>query len=297
MAVTLEPCCHTGRTGPCTRAIIEAKLAQVSIGCRDPHELVARRSVRQLRAAGIDVRLGVLERECRLHNRGFLSVCARGRPFVTLKLATTVDGRIATAAGESRWITGPVARRFVHRLRSSTDAVMVGRATAQADDPELSARRGGRVVHRPVRVLVDSGLRVSPELRLFGDANAQTWVLHARGARGRRALEARGARLLQIRRRGDYLDLRAALECLADQGLTTVLVEGGGELAAALLRRSLVDELHWILAPKLLGGDGRPALGSLGVKRLRDAEELGELRVRRLGDDVHLHAELYHPDD
>jgi diaminohydroxyphosphoribosylaminopyrimidine deaminase/5-amino-6-(5-phosphoribosylamino)uracil reductase len=297
MAVTLEPCCHTGRTGPCTGAIIEAKLAQVSIGCRDPHELVARRSVPRLRAAGVDVRLGVLERECQIQNRGFLSVCARGRPFVTLKLAATVDGRIATAGGESRWITGPAARSFAHGLRSSTDAIMVGGVTARTDDPELTARRGGRVVHRPVRVLVDSKLRTSPKLRLFGDADSQTWVLHKRGARGRRALEARGARLLEVKSRGDHLDLRAALECLADQGLTTVLVEGGGQLAAALLRRGLVDELHWLQAPRLLGGDARPALGALGVKRLRDAQELGTLRIRRLGDDLHIHAQLYQPED
>jgi len=277
LAVTLEPCAHQGRTGPCTRAIVEAGLRRVFVGCRDPHPAVSGRGLRQLRAAGLAVETGVLELECAEHHRGFLSVWGRGRPFVTLKLASTLDGRIATATGESRWITSPQSRAFVHRLRARVDAVMVGSQTALADDPELSARRGGRVVHRPLRVLVDSGLRVPASARLYRSvraeepAAAQTLVLCARGAPGRSAIEATGACVRAVRRRGRHLDLDAALERVGEQGPTT---------------------LHWMLAPKLLGGDAIAALGDLGSARLRDALPLESLRVARIGPDVHLHALL-----
>ena len=293
MAVTLEPCCHTGRTGPCTEALIEAGLARVYVGCRDPHERVAGRGIRKLRAAGIEVEVGLLGEECRRHHRGFISVCERKRPFVTLKLATSLDARIATASGESRWITGPESRAFVHRLRARVDGVMVGSRTALADDPELSARRDGRVVHRPVRVLVDSKLRVPADARLYrAHADASTWVLCGRRARGQRRIADTGARLFPTPLRSGHLDLARGLRALAGQGLTTLLVEGGGQLAAALLRGGLVDEIHWFLAPVLLGGDGRPALGPLELSRLRDALRIEALRIRRVGSDVHLHGEL-----
>jgi diaminohydroxyphosphoribosylaminopyrimidine deaminase/5-amino-6-(5-phosphoribosylamino)uracil reductase len=293
MAVTLEPCCHTGRTGPCTDALIEAGLSRVYVGCGDPHERVAGRGIRRLRAAGMKVEVGLLGDSCRHHHRGFLSVCDRQRPFVTLKLATSLDGRIATAAGESRWITGPEARAFVHGLRSRVDGVMVGSGTALADDPELTARRGERIVHRPVRVLVDSKLRVPVESRLYGHhAGASTWVLCAPRARGVRRAQQAGARLFRVSSQRGHLDLQSGLEAIADHGLTTVLVEGGGQLAAALLRSNLVDEIHWLLAPILLGGDGRPALGPLEFERLRDAVTLQKARTRRLGRDIHIHGQL-----
>jgi diaminohydroxyphosphoribosylaminopyrimidine deaminase/5-amino-6-(5-phosphoribosylamino)uracil reductase len=293
MAVTLEPCCHTGRTGPCTEALAEAGLARVYVGCRDPHPLVRGRGLRRLRAHGIRVETGVLESECREQHRGFLSLCQRGRPFVTLKLASSLDGRIATARGESRWITGPEARRAVHRLRSRVDGVMVGSGTALADDPELTARLGRRVMHRPVRILVDSRLRVSPQARLYqAHSGARSWVLCGRGARGRRAVEATGALLVPVRTRGSHLDLEAALRALGERGLTSLLVEGGGKLAAALLRAELVDEIHWFLAPTLLGGDALAALGALELRRLTDATQLVDLRVARLGSDLHLRARV-----
>jgi diaminohydroxyphosphoribosylaminopyrimidine deaminase/5-amino-6-(5-phosphoribosylamino)uracil reductase len=293
MAVTLEPCCFSGRTGPCTDAIIDAGISRVYVGTRDPHSRVSGRGVRRLRKAGIEVRTGVLEEACREQHRGFLSVCKHGRPFVTLKLATSLDGRIATAGGESRWITGPAGRRFVHRLRARVDAVMVGSATALADDPELTARRDGKVIHRPTRVLVDSKLRVPLTAKLYrGAPHPPALVLTARGARGSRARMAAGATLLSVPRRGSALDLGRGLGLLAGAGLTSLLVEGGGKLAAALLRAGLVDELLWIQAPMLLGGDGLPGLGELGFERLSDAIRLGNLKRRRLGPDLLLSARL-----
>lgn len=289
LAVTLEPCDHVGRTGPCADQVVAAGVRRVFVGHGDPHPAVSGRGVRRLRRGGVQVQVGVLEAECREQHRGFLSVCGRGRPFVALKLASTLDGRIATASGESRWITGAAARERVHALRSRADAVVVGSGTARADDPALTARRGGRVIHRPVRVLVDSRLRVSPEARLYRGGEG-AWVLCSQRAPAtrRRAVAATGARLLEIPERDGHLDLRRAARILAREGLTELLVEGGGELAAALLRAGLVDELHWFAAPKILGGDARAALGALGVAKLSGGPELRDVQIRRVGTDLHL---------
>jgi len=296
LAVTLEPCSHHGRTPPCAEAVVAAGIARVYLGHRDPAPHVDGGGLRALRRAGVAVREGVLEAECRRQHRGFLSVVERGRPWLTLKLAASLDGRIATATGESRWITGAPARAFVHRLRARSDAILVGSATALADDPELTARRGARVVHRPVRVLVDSRLRVPLRARLFRRADAgRTWVLcsTAAPAARRRALEARGTRVLPLRPGHDGRPpLRAALARLGAEGVGTLLVEGGGALAAALLRAGLVDDLVWLGAPLLLGAEGRPAIGPLGVARLGAAPRLEPARVRRLGADLLVEARV-----
>ena len=296
IAVTLEPCCHTGRTPPCTEALLDAGIARVLVGHLDPHLEVAGGGIRALRRAGVAVEVGVLEESCRDQHRGFLSCVLRGRPFVTLKLAASLDGRIATAAGESRWISGPEARAYVHRLRAATDAVLVGSGTALADDPALTARRGSRVVQRPVRALVDARLRVPPRAKLFARDGAPRFVVCASGAPAarRRAIAATGTRVLPIRPRRGKVPLRSALEALAAAGLGTILVEGGGGLSAALLAEGLVDELLWFAAPKLLGSDGRPAIAALDVGRLAAAPSFAISRVRRFGADLLLEA---HPRD
>lgn len=293
VAVTLEPCNHTGRTGPCTEALVAAGVRRVYVGHEDPHRL-AGGGVRALRRAGVEVEVGILEAECREQHRGFLSLLARGRPFVSLKLAASLDGRIATASGESRWITSPPARAAVHRLRAGADAILVGSGTVRADDPELTVRRGGRVVHRPIRVLVDGSLRVPASARVYGDDASRTWVLCAPTAPAvrRRALDRRGAMRLEVPLRGRHLDLRRGLRALGRAGLSDVLVEGGGQLAAALLRGRLVDEVHWFVAPKLIGGDGREALGPLALRALSKAATLSDVRVRRVGPDLHVHGRL-----
>ena len=290
MAVTLEPCCHTGRTGPCTERVLEAGIAKVYVGHRDPHPEVAGGGVRKLRRAGVSVATGLLEEACREQHRGFLSVVERGRPFVTLKLAATLDGRIATRTGESRWITGKEARAFVHRLRDRVDGVLVGAGTARDDDPALTVRRGSRVLRRPVRVVADPRLTVSPRARLLAGGDGRGWWLSARRAPAarRRALERAGARLLDVPMKGRGLDLHRALSVLAEAGLTEVLVEGGATLAASLLREGLVDELHWFVAPRLIGGDGVPSLASMGVGSLADVRDLEVVRVGRMGPDLHL---------
>jgi diaminohydroxyphosphoribosylaminopyrimidine deaminase/5-amino-6-(5-phosphoribosylamino)uracil reductase len=288
LAVTLEPCSHFGRTPPCADALIAAGLARVYAGHRDPNPLVAGRGLAALRRAGVAVAVGVLEAACREQHRGFVSVVERGRPFVTLKLAASLDGRIATARGESRWITGAAARALVHRLRARTDAIGVGSGTALADDPALTARVGRRVVHRPVRVLIDSALRVPPTARLFTEPGSAL-VVCATGAPAARR-RAHRARLLPIRARRGKIPLAAALAALGREGIGSLLVEGGGALAAALLREGLVDELLWFAAPRLIGGDGRAALGALGVAKLADAPSLEVVRVRRVGADLLIEA-------
>jgi diaminohydroxyphosphoribosylaminopyrimidine deaminase/5-amino-6-(5-phosphoribosylamino)uracil reductase len=290
IAVTLEPCSFRGRTGPCTEAIVEAGIARVVGGCRDPHPKVSGKGYRWLRRRGVEVVDGLLESECRAQHRGFISVCERGRPWVTLKLATTLDGRIALASGESRWITSPPARAFVHRLRARSDAVMVGSETARRDDPDLDARRGDVVIRRPIRVILDGRLRVPATARVFEPAgDSRTWLICRERAKGIRAARERAERVLELP--GDSrgkVDLRAAFERLAVEGLTTVLVEGGGRLAAALLRADLVDEVHWMIAPKLIGSEGRAGLGPLQLESLVDAVVLDPVRVTRRGPDVHV---------
>jgi len=294
LAVTLEPCHFQGRTGPCTAAICEAGIRRVVAGCRDPHPGVAGRGFRFLRRRGVQVVRGLLEAECRDRHRGFLSVHERGRPWVTLKLASTLDGRIALANGQSRWITGPSARALVHRLRARADAVLVGSETALADDPDLTARRGGKGVRRPIRVLIDGRLRVPPTARLYQPpGDTRTWVLCREGVKGIESARDRAERVLVVpAAAGERIDLVAAFERLAIEGLTTVLVEGGGQLAAALLRAELVDEVHWLIAPSLIGGDGRPALGPLALESLADLISLDSVVVRRRGGDLEVQGRI-----
>jgi diaminohydroxyphosphoribosylaminopyrimidine deaminase/5-amino-6-(5-phosphoribosylamino)uracil reductase len=294
LAVTLEPCCTAGRTPPCTEAVIASGVARVWVGQRDPHPAVDGRGLRRLRAAGLAVRAGVLEDDCRAQHRGFVSVVERGRPWVALKLAATLDGRIATARGESRWVTGEAARALVHRLRARVDAVAVGSSSARRDDPELTARRGARVLHRPVRVVFDSALSLPLASRLVRARDPErTLVVGTAGAPAarRRSLARAGVRVLLAPRRGGRVDLRRALERLAGEGITEMLVEGGGELAGALLREGLIDEVHWFVAPSFFGADGRPALGPLGVGGAAERFALapGSVRVRRVGEDVYIH--------
>lgn len=289
--VTLEPCCSKGRTGPCTEAILAAGIGRVVAGVQDPHPKVRGRGFARLRGAGVEVEVGVLAERCRRQHRGFFSLVERGRPWLALKLAATLDGRIATATGESRWITGAVARALVHQLRDRHDAVMIGSGTLRADDPALTVRRKGRRERTPLRILVDSRLAAPPAARMLSDAfAAQSWCLTRRGAAPakRRRLAARGVRVLDVPVRGGHLDLHRALAVLGAQGLTRVLVEGGGGLAAALLRRDLVDEIHWFAAPSLLGADARPAVAELGIRRIARRLAIEVEVVRRLGADLYL---------
>jgi diaminohydroxyphosphoribosylaminopyrimidine deaminase/5-amino-6-(5-phosphoribosylamino)uracil reductase len=292
---TLEPCAHSGLTPPCIDVVLEAGFRRVVLGTRDPDPRTAGSSIARLRRAGCAVTLGVESEACRELNRGFFSRVERGRPFTTLKLAATLDGRIATASGESRWITGAESRAWVHRLRDRVDAIAVGSGTVRADDPALTARRGGRVLHRPTRVVIDSKLATPPGARLLRAADRGTaWIVTTRDSPARRAarLERAGARIVRVGAKGSRVDLRAAWRRLGALGVNDLLVEGGGLLAAALLGVGLVDRLCLLLAPRLIGSDGRPVLGPLGLGRLADAPGLRGAKLRRLGPDLLLVADL-----
>jgi len=293
--VNLEPCAHHGRTPPCVEALLEAGVARVVVGMSDPDPRTAGQSIERLRGAGIQVQVGVEEDSARSLNRGFLSRLESGRPHTVLKLASSWDGRVATATGESRWITGPAAREWVHRLRAGVDAVVVGSRTAHADDPELTARRGDRVVRAPIRIVVDSKLSLLPTARMLTLGPAERcWVLATAAADPARkqALERAGARILCLPESPDgQVDLAAAWAELGRAGLNDVLVEGGGALAAALLRAGCIDELRLFLAPLLLGAEGRPVVGDLGVSLLSEAPKPRHWEVSRVGGDLLLTAE------
>ena len=285
--VTFEPCSHYGRTPPCADAVIAAGLARVVVAVGDPNPLVQGRGLRALRRAGVLVTTGVLAEEAGAVSAWFRHFIVQRRPFVILKLAASLDGRIATASGESRWISGPEARRFVHELRNRVDAVMVGSGTALADDPALTCRlRGGR---DPLRVVVDGHLRLSPRARMLRQrSKAGTLIATTRPAspaRARRLAQA-GAEIVTVASAHGQVSLAALLRALAKRGVVSVLVEGGGELAAAALRARLVDRLLVVTAPILLGGDGRPMLGGLRLGRLAAAPRLVDERVTRLGPDL-----------
>jgi diaminohydroxyphosphoribosylaminopyrimidine deaminase/5-amino-6-(5-phosphoribosylamino)uracil reductase len=271
--VTLEPCCHHGRTPPCTDALIAAGVGRVVVAALDRDPRVDGAGVARLRAAGIEVSEGLLRDEAEDINAGFFLRVREDRPLVTLKLASTLDGRIATHGGESQWITGAAARRAGHALRGRHDAVMVGVGTALADDPELTCRIPDFSPVPKVRVVADSRLRISLTSKLVATAaDAPTWIVagDAADAGRRAALEGAGVAVLRVGASEMGVDLRQALAALAARGITRVLVEGGGQLAAALLRANLVDRIAWFHAPGVMGGDGIPGVQAFGVQALVD---------------------------
>ncbi len=290
--VTLEPCSHHGQTPPCADALIAAGLARVIVAAGDPDPRVNGAGLARLRAAGVEVQSGIMEAEAQETLAGFLTRIRLGRPLVTLKLATTLDGRIATRTGESRWITGPEARHAVHALRARHDAVMTGIGTVLADDPDLTCRLPG-YAHRPtIRIVADSRLRTPLSARLIVTAReTPTWLVHHAGPpEAADAVERAGAICIQVPKpegAGQGIDLQAALIALGDRGLTRILVEGGAELAASLLRSDLIDRIVWFHAPSLIGGDGTPAVHSLGVEHIAQLKRFTRVQSpAAIGPDV-----------
>ncbi len=289
--VSLEPCCHWGRTPPCADALIDAGVRRVVVAVEDPDPRVAGNGIARLRAAGLAVDAGLGAEEATEINAGFLTRLALGRPLVTLKLATSLDGRIATSGGESQWITGPPARDRGHALRAAHDAVMVGTATVLADDPQLTCRLPGLGQRSPLRVVLDRQLRIPRSAAVIADARqTPTWILTLRSAdAARRApLLAAGVTLIDVdpdpdesdrSRRGARSPRRARRHPASDRGRRSAR-----RRAAAAPR--LVDRLAWFHAPLLIGGDGTPAVAALGLDRLADAPGFERLSVARIGDDM-----------
>ncbi len=288
--VSLEPCAHHGETPPCADALAGAGIARLVVAVEDPDPQVRGRGLTRLRDAGAEVVCGVCEDEAAALNAGFFLRVGEGRPLIALKTATTLDGRIATRGGESRWITGEAARARAHGLRASHDAVMVGIGTALADDPMLDCRLPGLARRSPLRIVVDSRARLPLTSRLVKTAGEPpTWLVTLPGAAAKRraAYDEAGVEVIEVEADGDgNLDLAAAARTLGDRGLTRVLVEGGGRLAAGLLRARLVDRLLWFRAPRLIGGDGLPAVVAFGVDTLAEAPSYRRVSVAEVGDDL-----------
>lgn len=282
--VTLEPCSHHGRTPPCSDRLIREGVKRVVVATADPNPLVAGRGIARLRDAGIEVDVGLLGDESRKLNEAFGKYIATGLPFVTIKTALTLDGRIATRTGSSKWITGPQAREAVHTLRHRHDAIMVGVGTVLADDPELTTRLSVPGLH-PVRVVVDSQLRTPPEARVL-NGEAPTIVLTTEQAPHERAeaLREAGADVV-VCGEGPRVDLEAGLRELGRRELGSVLVEGGGALNGSLLAAGLADKLLLFYAAKLVGSGAPPAFDFAGPDAMADALRLESVSIERYGDD------------
>lgn len=293
--LTLEPCVHHGRTPPCVPALATAGIRRAVVAIQDPNPLVSGRGLQALRAAGIEVAVGVLAPEAGAQNRIFFTAMRRGRPHVTLKAAMTLDGKIADREGGSRWITGEAARGLAHRLRSEADAIVVGARTVLCDDPELTVRLDRPWPREPFRVVLDSGARTPPGARLI-TAGAPARALIAVGAAAPaeriERLQAGGATVIRLPGRDGRVDPGALLADLFARDVRAVLVEGGGEVHAAFLDAGLVDRVVVFLAPRLLGGRDAPTVIEGRGRTLQDAVPLGDLSVRKVGRDLLIEADV-----
>ena len=293
---TLEPCVHTGRTGPCTEAIVEAGVASVRYSIVDPDAQVAGGGDTRLRAAGVDVEAGDGAAESARVLEGYLKHRRTGLPAVIVKVAMSLDGRIAAASGDARWVSGPEAREWVHRLRTQVDAVVVGSGTLVADDPALTARPGGTTegAHQPARVVVDSRARTQPSARLLTETGGPVLIATVEGysAVWCAAIEARGGEVLVLPGEAapdgaTHVDPGALFAALGQRGMLNVMVEGGGVLLGALFDRRLVDRLYAVIAPVIVGAAAAPsAVSGRGAQVMREAPRLRDLAVTRLGEDV-----------
>jgi len=310
--VTLEPCAHYGRTPPCADALIRAGVARVVAAMADPDPRVAGRGLQRLKDAGIRTECGLLEEEARTLNRAYLKLKATGRPLVILKWAMTLDGKIACTSGDSRWVTGEVARSHVHQIRDQVDAILVGVGTALRDDPELTARpsRPGPLPvwaggldpgpdpdwrpRDPLRIVLDSAARLPLEARLLSPAlqdrpspnRTLVAVTHRAKPEKRRALEEKGAEVLVLPEQKEGVALEPLLEELGRRGIGTLLVEGGSQVHGSFLARGLADYVMVYVAPKLVGGAGAPGpVGGIGLQRMADAWRIGDVKVTQLGAD------------
>ncbi|HVS24275.1 MAG TPA: bifunctional diaminohydroxyphosphoribosylaminopyrimidine deaminase/5-amino-6-(5-phosphoribosylamino)uracil reductase RibD [Gammaproteobacteria bacterium] len=295
--VTLEPCCHQGRTPPCTGALIEAQVARVVFAGHDPNPLVDGGGARELTAAGVEVEGGVLEREAEPLNRGFFARMRRGRPWVRLKIAASLDGRTALASGESQWITGPESRADVHRWRARSGAVLTGSGTVLRDDPSLDARHeeagidATLGIKQPLRVILDSRLRTPPSAKTLS-LPGEVLIFTTRVAdEAQRVLERAGARVERVGG-GEHCDLNEVLARLAALEVNDVWVEAGARIDGAFLQAGLIDELIVYMAPRLLGDGARGMFAVPALAALADAWRLTFEEVSTIGDDVRVVARV-----
>ena len=285
--VTLEPCAHHGKTPPCAEALIEAGISRLVAAMADPDSRVSGRGFESLKAAGMDVSIGLGGEQAARLNGGFRSRIESGRPLVTLKLATSLDSRIATQSGESQWITGTASRARGHLLRAQHDAILVGSGTALADDPSLTCRLPGLAQSSPVRIVMDGRLRLSLAHQLVTSAaEVPTWLVTLSGTKND-AYAAAGVQVITVAPdESGHPDVRATLQALGERGITRLLVEGGAHISAAFLGAGLVDRLASFRAPLMIGGDGAPVVEAFALDRLENAPTFVRSAVRELGGDT-----------
>lgn len=285
--VTLEPCCHHGRTGPCTEAIIQSKVHRVVFAMTDPNPCVAGCGAKVLRQAGIDVSEGLLACEAAKLNEAFIKLISTGMPFAAMKMAMTLDGKIATSNGHSQWITGDAARRHVHELRDQFDAVLVGAGTVLADNPQLTVRHiAGR---NPIRVIVDSHARTPLHSHLITDHAAHTIMAVSQAIPDNRltAYKNAGVEIVLLPSDETGLNLRTLFKHLAQKGIASVLLEGGPTINASLLKSNLVDSVYWFISSKFIGGRTAPGpIGDTGITSLEQAIELEDRNIKLIGEDL-----------
>ena len=288
MFVTLEPCCHTEkRTPPCTKAIIESGIKKVIVATTDPNPRVSGKGIKELRAAGIETEVGILGPDARSLNETFNKFIIKKEPFVVLKIAQSLDGKIATAKGESKWITGKTARKHVHQLRNDLDAVMVGIGTVRKDNPSLDCRiRRGR---NPYRIIVDSSLRIPLSSKVLAYSDNKT-IIATTGKASKKKIKqliTHGARVLVIKSKAGRVDLKALLKELGKLDITGVMIEGGSSIASSAISTGMVDRVMFFVAPKIIGGsDAIPSIGGESPFLLKNAIKLKDLRATAAGDDI-----------
>ncbi len=287
--VNLEPCVHYGKTPPCVDLIIESKIKRVVIGTIDPNPLVNGKGIEKLRQAGIEVKVGVLENESKKLNEAFFKYITQKIPFVALKIAQTIDAKIADIEGNSKWITSEQSLHYVHQLRNEYDAVLIGSRTAKLDNPNLTVRLvEGR---NPFRVILDSALGLPLELKVFSDEFTDKTIVFTSASSFKNKkekiekLNSLGIKVIPVKSRRRKLDLKEVLEKLAESGIASVLVEGGGKIFTEFIKQKLVDKVYIFIAPKILGR-GIPSISNIGIKSIDDILTLKEISIQTFGDDV-----------
>lgn len=285
--VNLEPCCHQGRTPPCTDALIQAGVAKVVVAMEDPNPQIAGRGIKRLREAGIEVVTGVLAQEAGQLNEVFIKGMTSQKIFVAMKSAVTLDGKTASRSGSSKWITGEEAREFAHRLRHRYDAILVGIGTVLADNPRLTTRIPG--LKNPLRVVLDASLRISTEANLLDTQTGPTLVFTCMSLDGcpkAERIREKGVELIQCPGDAGKVELERVLKVLWQKGVTSLLVEGGGSIHGAFFDQQLVDKIYLFAAPKLVGGHLAPGMiGGVGMQEMKEAVPVEDLTVERIGKD------------
>lgn len=288
--VTLEPCNHYGKTPPCTKAIIEAGIKKVVVATLDPNPRVCGQGMKALTEAGIETTIGIMEAEAQKINEAFFTKIIKGRPFVSLKVAMTLDGKIATYSGNSRWITGEKSRHYVHELRNIYDVIMVGIGTVLMDDPLLNTRLGGVDSRDPIRAIVDSNLQIPLASQIVKSAKEQpTMVFCSKQAdkQSEAQLIIQGIEVIRVKGEADKLDIEEIVSIIGHKGYNSILLEGGAGLNTAMLEQRLIDKLYWFIAPKIIGGSQAPGpIGGPGVSIMDDAIKLDSISINRFGQDI-----------